>query len=105
MEGMFALGMQRESLPRRARRRKGVSLPDGLTAREGEVLALLSEARTNKEIAEQLALSVHTVGRAPRSECLPPRAAGPVDGSHAAIRSMTAPYTLAAASSRSRAAW
>jgi DNA-binding NarL/FixJ family response regulator len=35
--------------------------PDALTPREGEVLALLSEGRSNKEIAKQLCLGVRTV--------------------------------------------
>ncbi len=38
-------------------------LPDGLTAREAEVLRLLASGRTNKEIAGDLVLSVHTVER------------------------------------------
>jgi predicted ATPase/class 3 adenylate cyclase/DNA-binding CsgD family transcriptional regulator len=37
--------------------------PDGLTAREVEVLRLLSAGRTNPEIAHVLVLSVHTVER------------------------------------------
>jgi DNA-binding NarL/FixJ family response regulator len=38
-------------------------LPDGLTAREAEVLRLLAAGRTNKEIAADLVLSVNTVER------------------------------------------
>jgi DNA-binding CsgD family transcriptional regulator len=45
----------------RAARRTG--RPDGLTGREVEVLALVSEGWTNKEIAALLVLSVHTVER------------------------------------------
>ncbi|MGE0544811.1 MAG: tetratricopeptide repeat protein, partial [Dehalococcoidia bacterium] len=37
--------------------------PDGLSAREVEVLRLLAGGRTSKEIAAQLVLSVHTVER------------------------------------------
>ena len=37
--------------------------PDGLTAREVQVLFLLAGGMTNKEIAEQLVLSVPTVAR------------------------------------------
>jgi DNA-binding NarL/FixJ family response regulator len=37
--------------------------PDGLTAREAEVLALLTSGHTNVEIAAKLVLSVHTVER------------------------------------------
>jgi DNA-binding CsgD family transcriptional regulator len=44
-----------------ARKRDG--LPDGLTRREAEVLRLLASGLTNRQIAEQLSLSVHTVAR------------------------------------------
>jgi DNA-binding NarL/FixJ family response regulator len=37
--------------------------PDGLTARETEILGLLARGRTNREIAGELFLSVHTVER------------------------------------------
>ncbi len=37
--------------------------PDGLTAREVEVLRLITAGRSDREIAEQLVLSVRTVGR------------------------------------------
>jgi DNA-binding NarL/FixJ family response regulator len=36
-------------------------LPDGLTKREAEILALIAEGMTNPEIAEQLFLSGHTI--------------------------------------------
>ena len=46
------------------RQRPGrAALPDGLTAREAEVLRLVAAGRTNKEIASELVLSVHTVER------------------------------------------
>ena len=38
-------------------------LPDHLTAREGEILRLVAHGHTNKEIAAELVLSVHTVER------------------------------------------
>jgi DNA-binding CsgD family transcriptional regulator len=40
-----------------------VVYPDRLTAREAEVLRLIADGRTNREIAETLTLSVRTVGR------------------------------------------
>ncbi|MBV8221525.1 MAG: helix-turn-helix transcriptional regulator [Solirubrobacterales bacterium] len=39
------------------------SLPDGLTAREAQILRLVAARRTNKEIAAELFISVHTVER------------------------------------------
>ena len=36
---------------------------NGLTPREGEVLSLLAEGKTNDEIADLLSISVHTVAR------------------------------------------
>jgi DNA-binding CsgD family transcriptional regulator len=44
-------------------RRSGGGLPDGLTRREAEVLRLLASGLTNRQIAAQLVLSVHTVVR------------------------------------------
>ena len=38
-------------------------LPNGLTAREAEVLALLAQGSSNREIAEALVLSIRTVER------------------------------------------
>jgi DNA-binding CsgD family transcriptional regulator len=38
-------------------------LPDRLTAREAEILRLVAFGRTNKEMAAELVLSVHTVER------------------------------------------
>ena len=39
------------------------ALPDGLTAREVEVLRLIAAGRSNREISEELTLSVRTVAR------------------------------------------
>ena len=47
----------KDSGPVRVRR------PDGLTSREAEVLDLLAAGNTNKDIAAELVLSVHTVQR------------------------------------------
>jgi DNA-binding NarL/FixJ family response regulator len=41
----------------------GGVLPDGMTARELEVLQLIARGRTNKEVAAELHLSAKTVGR------------------------------------------
>jgi len=38
-------------------------LPDGLTAREAEVLRLVASGKTNRDIAVELVISEHTVGR------------------------------------------
>jgi DNA-binding CsgD family transcriptional regulator len=41
----------------------GRELPDRLTAREAEILRLVALGKTNKEMAAELFLSVHTVER------------------------------------------
>jgi DNA-binding CsgD family transcriptional regulator len=46
-----------------ALRRSGDGLPDGLTRREAEVLRLVASGLTNRQIAEQLVLSIHTIER------------------------------------------
>jgi DNA-binding NarL/FixJ family response regulator len=38
-------------------------LPDGLTSREAEILRLLATGMSNRQIASELVLSVHTVER------------------------------------------
>ena len=39
------------------------ALPDGLTPREADVLGRVAAGRTNREIADDLVISVHTVER------------------------------------------
>jgi ATP/maltotriose-dependent transcriptional regulator MalT len=68
-ESIVALGAEGlrdtiETLSRRGRLelvRSAETVP-GLTAREGEILALLSDGRTNRQIAETLFISERTVG-------------------------------------------
>jgi DNA-binding CsgD family transcriptional regulator len=57
------LGMHSWSGQTPAERGRSRGRPDGLTDREAQVLALLSGGRTNKEIAADLVVSVHTVER------------------------------------------
>jgi DNA-binding CsgD family transcriptional regulator len=63
--GADTLLVKIEDLARRARLEL-VAAPQapvlGLTAREGEILALLSDGRTNRQIAEALFISERTVG-------------------------------------------
>jgi DNA-binding CsgD family transcriptional regulator/tetratricopeptide (TPR) repeat protein len=62
--GADTLRRKIEDLSRRGRLdlvRSGETVP-GLTAREGEILALLSDGRTNRQIAETLFISERTVG-------------------------------------------
>ncbi|GLY78089.1 helix-turn-helix transcriptional regulator [Actinoallomurus iriomotensis] len=62
--GADSLRRKIEDLSRRGRLelvRAGETVP-GLTAREGEILALLSDGRTNRQIAEALFISERTVG-------------------------------------------
>jgi DNA-binding CsgD family transcriptional regulator/Arc/MetJ family transcription regulator len=59
--GMVWWSEQAESLSRKV---ATASIhPDGLTTREVEILRLLAQGARNKEIAEQLVVSVHTVER------------------------------------------
>jgi DNA-binding NarL/FixJ family response regulator len=43
--------------------RAAVALPDGLTRREVEVLVRIAAGATNREIADDLVISIHTVER------------------------------------------
>ncbi|HEU0021878.1 MAG TPA: response regulator transcription factor, partial [Dehalococcoidia bacterium] len=56
MERVLALRERAESLPTR-----GPGYPDGLTQREVEVLRLITLGKSNREIAEELVLSLRTV--------------------------------------------
>jgi predicted ATPase/DNA-binding CsgD family transcriptional regulator len=58
-----ALAEDVPELPALAEPTPSPSYPDGLTAREVEVLALLATGLTNRQIADQLVLSVRTVDR------------------------------------------
>jgi DNA-binding CsgD family transcriptional regulator len=51
------------ALPGTRQGRSASAFPDGLTAREVEVLRLIVSGRTTREIADQLIISVHTVER------------------------------------------
>jgi DNA-binding CsgD family transcriptional regulator len=55
-EALGMTGWTRRPAPR-------TGLPDGLTPREAEVLRLVASGGTNREIADRLVLSVHTVER------------------------------------------
>lgn len=57
------LGANADAARARELREGGSSLPDGLTAREAEVLRLVSSGRTNKQVAGELFLSEKTVAR------------------------------------------
>ena len=58
MEKVVALNELAEAQPATA-----PTYPDGLTEREMEVLRILTTGKTNREIAEELVLSVKTVDR------------------------------------------
>jgi DNA-binding NarL/FixJ family response regulator len=52
--------------------RAGADVPEGLTAREVEVLALVAEGLTDAEVAERLVVSIRTVHAHLRSICRKP---------------------------------
>lgn len=53
----------KEDLSRLAALREGTGLPDGLTAREGEVLRLVARGGSNRDVAAALFISEKTVAR------------------------------------------
>jgi DNA-binding CsgD family transcriptional regulator len=57
------LGADADAARARGLRERKTELPDGLTAREAEVLCLVSSGRTNKEVAAELFVSEKTVAR------------------------------------------
>jgi DNA-binding CsgD family transcriptional regulator len=57
------LGAEADAARARGLREGKTALPDRLTAREAEVLCLVSSGRTNKEVAAELFLSEKTVAR------------------------------------------
>lgn len=61
-EAFTALGAAADAR-RVAALQAGATLPDGLTEREAEVLALVAQGRTNRDIASELVISQRTVDR------------------------------------------
>jgi DNA-binding CsgD family transcriptional regulator len=61
MERVVALKDKVESQPRRGNRPIAPTYPDGLTEREVEVLRRIAAGKTDREIAEELFISVRTV--------------------------------------------
>ena len=65
--------------------------PDGITQREVEVLRLIAAGKTDREIAEELIISVNTVGNHVRSILNKTNAANRTEAAtYAAMRGLTA---------------
>jgi DNA-binding CsgD family transcriptional regulator len=62
------------------------ALPDGLTAREVEVLGLLAEGASNRDIATQLVISEHTAANHVRSILMKTQSANRTAAAHYAVR-------------------
>jgi DNA-binding CsgD family transcriptional regulator len=67
-------------------RDRGVTFPDGLTAREVEVLRLLALGRTNKDVSQVLKISLNTVATHVRSILSKTQCASRTDAAGYAVR-------------------
>ena len=88
-------GSRRPSRPRTARKRPKEAF--GLSRREREVLALIAEGRTNREIGERLFISQKTVGVHVGNILAKLGASGRVEAAMVAIRLELVPTPLAGA--------
>ncbi len=62
------------------------SLPDGLTSREGEVLGLLAQGASNRDIAARLVISEHTAANHVRSILMKTQSPNRTSAAHYAVR-------------------